>query len=244
MKKGSPTTLSYPSTHPSFLVRESPLPLGSSMLARIPNPREKALPLHFANPANSLLCPYSSSSRAPNRAFLDTLFSTCLLGQEAGYLLISLRNVRPASANRSMHTRSAFPRIHKNLATTCRRGVHTSVEHSNAGAVLSSSSAMCIDFSSYRRTSTGHHVACVSNLSKTKKSVHPAYAEAAGCLPGQMCATKLRRDETLLTHPKNPVRPKNHLKYRWPSYSCTTFSCFAHRARQNCKYRLCSATSF
>ena len=29
--------------------------------------------------------------------------------------------------------------------------------------------AVCIDFSGHRRTSTGHHVACVSKLSKTKK---------------------------------------------------------------------------
>ena len=35
------------------------------------------------------------------------------------------------------------------------------------GAVLPSSSAMRIDFSSHRRTGTGYHVACVLNLGKT-----------------------------------------------------------------------------
>ena len=48
----SPATLSSPNTHPSFLGREGPLPCGSSVpLARAPNPRERARPLHSTNPA-------------------------------------------------------------------------------------------------------------------------------------------------------------------------------------------------
>ena len=52
------TTLSSPNMRPSFLGREGPLPCGSSMpLARAPNPRETALPLHWTNPAQRLQWP-------------------------------------------------------------------------------------------------------------------------------------------------------------------------------------------
>ena len=51
VNNGNPTTLSYPSTHPSFLGREGSWPCGSSrLLAQAPNPRERAPP-RLTNPA-------------------------------------------------------------------------------------------------------------------------------------------------------------------------------------------------
>ena len=132
VKGRSPTTLSSPNTHPSLLGREGPLPYGSSMpLARAPNPRKRAPPLHLTNPAQRLQWPrtrccaqYSSSSQEVTLANTDctkpgdtnTHISTCLQGQESGYRLIP-RSLPPTGANKSVHTPQAFLRRRRERAT-------------------------------------------------------------------------------------------------------------------------------
>ena len=114
--KGKPPTLSSPSTHPSFLGREGPLPCGSSrQLARAPNPRDRALPPRLTNPAQwlqwpSTRCCCCSYSSPPQLGTYNNRASTCLVTQEIDYHETSLRLLLPKDVDQSATaTRSKPP---------------------------------------------------------------------------------------------------------------------------------------